>query len=1150
MSNFVHLHLHTEYSLLDGATRIKDLIKEAKEMGMKAVAITDHGSMFGVIDFYKEAKKHGINPVIGCEVYTAKRTMYDKDPVKDKKMGHLVLLAKNNEGYKNLIKLVSRGYTKGFYYKPRIDIDILRKHSEGLVCLSACIAGSVQTKLLNDDYEGAKKEALELENIFGKGNFYLEIQDHGIEEQKKINEFLFKLSGETNIPLVATNDVHYLKKSDADVHDVLICIQTGKTVDEEERMKFPSDEFYFKSEEEMRRLFPNHPEAIENTLKIANMCNVEFDFNTIHLPNYEVPEEYSKKEYLRKLCEDGLRQKYKHINDQLKDRLEYEVSTIENMGYVEYFLIVWDFIRYAKDNNIMVGPGRGSAAGSIVAYTLGITDIDPIKYGLIFERFLNPERVTMPDIDIDFCYERRQEVIDYVIRKYGKEKVAQIITFGTMAARAALRDVGRAINVPYAKVDSIAKEIPMQLGITIQKAIKINPKFKEIYDSDSEAKYLIDVALALEGMPRHASTHAAGVVISKEAIDEYVPLYMHNDAMSTQFTMTTLEELGLLKMDFLGLRNLTVIRDAKTLIEEKYNVKIDFSSMEYDDSKVYELISKGDTLGVFQLESSGMRQFMKDLKPDCFEDIIAGISLYRPGPMDSIPKYIEYKKNPSKIEYVHEKLEPILDVTYGCLVYQEQVMQVVRDLAGFSYGRSDLVRRAMGKKKMDVMEQERKHFIHGKLDEDGNVEIAGCVANGVGEVAANKIFDDMVEFAKYAFNKSHAAAYAVLGYETAYLKTYYPVEFMAALITSVMGNSDKVGEYIQDCRKKNIKILPPHINESYEKFTVEDGKIRFGLLAVKNVGSNVIEAIVNARKEKGKFISFNDFCDKIDITQINKRAIESLIRAGAFDNLDANRAQLLAVYEKAIESAQQDRKRNIQGQFSMFQSFDDVMKESINFSYPNLAEFPQKVLLSMEKEMVGLYVSGHPLSTYEEKIKEVTSSNILNLNNSIEYGKLDGKKVRLAGIIQGRQNKITRNNQIMSFLTLEDLTASMEVLVFPKVYSKYEELIYEDNIVIIDGRLNYKEDEEPKLIADKIRVLTNETIGSKKLYLKVSDKDDPKIEELKDVLRKYKGEDPVIIYMEKEKKSLRANKNLWISMKEELLIELRKLLGEESVKIR
>jgi len=1167
MRSFVHLHVHTEYSLLDGSARITELIESVKKMGMKAIAITDHGGMFGVIDFYKCAKKQGIKPIIGCEVYTANRTMYDKDPVKDKTPGHLVLLAKNRTGYKNMMKIVSLGYVDGFYYKPRIDSSVLEKYHEGIIALSACLAGSVQRHLMNQDYQTAKAEAVKLSEIFGEDHFYLELQDHGLEEQRLINEQLLKMNKETGIPLVATNDIHYLRKEDAEVHDILLCIQTGKTVEEKDRLKFPSNEFYLKSPEEMERIFPYALEALDNTIKIADVCNVEFDFNQIHLPNYDVPNNYEAKDYLRELCTKGLMERYGTAAEGLKERLEYELKTIEDMGYVEYFLIVWDFIRYAKENGIMVGPGRGSAAGSIVAYTLGITDIDPIKYNLIFERFLNPERVSMPDIDIDFCFERRQEVIDYVVRKYGKEKVAQIITFGTMAARAAIRDVGRAVNMPYAQVDTIAKQIPFQLGMTIDKALEMNKTLKEMYDTDEQARYLIDAARAVEGMPRHASTHAAGVVISKEAINEYVPLYMHDNGITTQFTMGTLEELGLLKMDFLGLRNLTVIRDALELIERNHGLKIDFSKMEYHEKEVYELISRGETLGVFQLESTGMRQFMKDLKPDCFEDIIAGISLFRPGPMDSIPKYIENKNHPDRVKYLHPKLEPILNVTYGCLVYQEQVMQVVRDLGGYSYGRSDLVRRAMGKKKMDVMEKERQYFIYGKVDEEGNIEIPGCVRNGVPEHSANQIYDDMIDFAKYAFNKSHAAAYAVLGYQTAYLKYHYPVEFMAALLTSIMGNSAKVAQYIQDCKKKNIAILSPSVNSSNAKFTVENEKIRFGLLAVKNVGLGVIEAIVKARAEKGKFTSFIDFCEKVEASELNKRAIESLIKAGAFDNLGANRAQLLAIYEKVLEGIQQDRRRNLNGQVSMFQSYDEILSDTVKEDIlPDVADFPPKIRLAMEKEVLGLYISGHPLAEFENEIKQISN---MNTGDFMEAGEEqngisveDGAFVRLAGMINHRLNKTTKNNHLMAFLTLEDLYGVAEVVVFPKIFDKYMNLLYEDNVVVVEGRLNVKEEEEPKIIADKISPLVKKAevtqpstvdkkIAPKKLYLKISkEKDYSKIiEHIKSVLGNWKGSVPVYLFLEEQNKKMQANKELWVMLSDDLIRELEDILGKDCVKV-
>ena len=951
---FTHLHVHTEYSLLDGAARIGDLVARAKELGMTSLAITDHGVMFGVIDFYRECKKQGIRPVIGCEVYTAARTLFDKDAERDKRMGHLVLLAKNNQGYKNLMKIVSEGYRHGFYYKPRIDKNVLRQYHEGLIALSACLAGEIPHRLLNGDYEGAKKEALEMLDIFGEGNFYLELQDQGLEEEARILPDMKRLHAETGIPFVATNDSHYVRQEDAVAQDILMCIQMGTTVDEENRMRFSNDQFYLKSEDEMRKIFASIPEACDNTEKIAQQCDVTFTFGELHLPDFQAPEGLTKPQYLRKLCEKGLAERYPEAEGEeladLQERLNYELSTIENMGYVEYFLIVWDFINYAKENHIMVGPGRGSAAGSIVAYTLRITDIDPIKYGLIFERFLNPERVSMPDIDIDFCYERRGEVIDYVTRKYGEDKVSQIITFGTMKAKQAVRDVGRVLNVSYPETDAIAKAIPFALKMTIDKALEMSPELKAKYEGDETTRKVIDMARAIEGMPRHASTHAAGVVISRDSIDEYVPLYLADKGLSTQFNMTTIEELGLLKMDFLGLRNLTIIRDALAMIEKDHGVKIDFSRMEYDDPKVYEIIAKGNTEGIFQLESGGMTQFMKNLKPDCFEDIVAGISLYRPGPMASIPTYIENKKHPHNIAYIHKSLEPILSVTYGCLVYQEQVMQIVRDLGGYSYGRSDLVRRAMSKKKMDVMLEEKEYFIHGKTDDDGNVEIAGCVRNGVPEDAAEEIFNQMVSFAEYAFNKSHAAAYAVLAYETGYLKVHYPAEFMAALMTSVTGDANSISKYMRNCQEMGIQVLPPDVNESDKKFSVTDGKIRFGLSGVKNVGDGVIEAIIEARETKGIPSDIFRFIENLDVHKINKKAIESLIKAGALDCFDPNRAAHIGIYESLIESAQSSAKKNIEGQLSLFQLAADTMEESnVVNRLPAVKNFEKSVLLAQEK---------------------------------------------------------------------------------------------------------------------------------------------------------------------------------------------------------
>ncbi|EQK44910.1 MULTISPECIES: DNA polymerase III subunit alpha [Paraclostridium] len=1157
--DFVHLHVHTEYSLLDGFSRIKNLVNRAKELNMSAVAITDHGCMFGAIDFFKVAKKEGIKPIIGCEVYTAPRGMKDKDPNFDKSQGHLILLAKDTTGYQNLIKLVSAAYVQGFYYKPRVDIDEIKKHSEGIIALSACLAGDVSQALMNRNYDKAKNIALKYKEIFGEENYYLEIQDHNLPEQKEVNRELIRLSKEIGVGLVATNDVHYVRKEDSKIHDILMCIQMGKTVNDPARMRFGSDEFYLKSREEMEEIFPEVQEALDNTSKIAQMCNVEFDFNTIHLPQYDVPDGYTPQEYLRMLCFKGLKERYKKPSQEILDRLEYELGVIEKMGYVEYFLITWDFINFARENSIMVGPGRGSAAGSIVSYTLYITDIDPIKYSLLFERFLNPERVSMPDIDIDFCYERREEVIDYVKRKYGEDHVAQIITFGTMGAKAAIRDVGRVLDVSYNKVDNIAKEIPFALGMTIDKALDTNPNLKKLYEEDSETKEIIDVSRKIEGMLRHASTHAAGVVISKKPIDEYVPLYKHQDAITTQFTMTTLEELGLLKMDFLGLRTLTVIRDALDLIEKNHNLKINFSKMEYDDPKVYELLSSGNTLGVFQLESAGMRSFMKQLKPDNFEDIVAGISLYRPGPMDSIPVYINNKNNPENVEYLHKKLKPIMEVTYGCLVYQEQVMQVVRDLGGYSYGRSDLVRRAMGKKKMDVMEKEREYFIHGKTDENGELEIAGCVRNGVPEDIGNKIFDDMIDFAKYAFNKSHAAAYGVLAYETAYLKAHYPVEFMAALITSVMGNTDKVVEYIRECNSLKIDVLKPDINKSFTKFSVEDKSIRFGLAAVKNVGVNVLNNIIKERESSGEFKDFNEFCKRLDSKDLNKRIIESLIKCGAFDEMGDNRASLLLGYEKLLESISMDRKKNLAGQVSLFDGFE--MDESINndiqsmYTLPHVKELEEKERLYLEKEVLGMYVSGHPLSQYKDEIKRNTTINNAELNeikdDYITYLNLNEREVTMGGIVINKTIRTTKRNDLMAIIELEDLFGVIEVIVFPQVLQKYNTIIQEDKIIYIDGRLSIKEDENAKLIAREIRDMNDSGNKDKPtLYLKINSIENKElVNDLISVVTKYPGENDIYIYAENIKQVYKWN-HIKVNINENLINELEHILPKTNIKVK
>lgn len=1183
--NFTHLHVHTEYSLLDGFSRVKTLVKRAKEKGMSAVAITDHGCMFGAIDFYKAAKAEGIKPIIGCEVYTAPRKLTDKDPNYDKHQGHLVLLAKDMTGYKNLIKIVSKSYVDGFYYKPRTDMDELKKHSQGLIALSACLAGDVPRAIMNGNYDKARKLAMEYRDIFGNGNYYLEIQDHGLPEQKQVNTEVVRLSRELNIPLVATNDVHYVDKDDAKIQDILMCLQMQKTIDDENRMKFPSDEFYLKSREEMEQLFPELEEALDNTNEIAERCNVEFEFNKYHLPRYDVPEGYTTNGYFRELCQKGLVERYgEDCPEEYKERLEYELNTIENMGYVEYFLIVWDFINFAKQNNIMVGPGRGSAAGSIVAYTLKITDIDPMKYSLLFERFLNPERVSMPDIDIDFCYERREEVIDYVKRKYGEDHVAQIITFGTMGAKIAIRDVARVLNVSYNKADQIAKEIPFELGMTIDKAMDSNPTLVELYESDAEAREVIDISKRLEGTLRHASTHAAGVVIARNPVDEYVPLYKHQDSITTQFTMTTLEELGLLKMDFLGLRTLTVIRDALDLIELNRDIKgytehIDFSKMEYDDDEVFETLSQGNTLGVFQLESSGMRNFMKQLKPNSFEDIVAGISLFRPGPMDSIPTYIENKNNPEKVTYINDKLRPILEVTYGCLVYQEQVMQVVRDLAGYSYGRSDLVRRAMSKKKMDVMEEERQYFIHGKFDDEGNIEIPGCIRNGISEEDANKIFDDMIDFARYAFNKSHAAAYGVLAYETAYLKVHYPVEFMAALMTSIMGNSDKVVEYIRECNAIGIPVNPPDINKSFSKFSVEGDSIRFGLAAVKNVGVNIIENIVKEREENGGFKDFVDFAKRLDTKDTNKRVVESLIKCGAFDQISENRATLMAGYESVLESISMDRKKNVQGQISLFDAFSAQVEEvpdmQLSTNLPVVREFSEKERLNMEKEVLGMYLSGHPLSEYKSELDRKTSINMKKINelkeNEKTFMKLHDREVIMGGMVIAKRIMTTKRNEIMAFITLEDLYGAIEVVVFPQTLKKFNILLNDDSIILIKGAISI-DDDEAKLIARDIKDINEEyRFNSEKISFDVRSNssksknrqmnvridtvgDEELLMKIFTITRKYPGRDRLVLLpkdqnIDMSKPIAYKVPGMYINADEELKKELGSLVGKLNIEI-
>ena len=1095
MSKFVHLHIHSEFSLLDGANRIKDLPVRAKELGMDSIAITDHGVMFGAIDFYKACKKEGVKPIIGCEVYVAPRSRTDKQPGIDNHYYHLILLAKNNEGYKNLSKLVSLSFVDGYYYKPRIDREILEKYHEGLICLSACLAGEVNQALLSGQNEKAEQVALWHKKVFGD-DYYIEIQNNGIKEQVLANQKLVQLARKLDIPLVATNDAHYLKREDAYNHEVLLCIQTGKRMSDEDRMKFDTDELYVKSPEEMAEYFKAFPDAIENTVKIAEQCNVEFEFGHTILPNYDVPPEYpTHYDFLKELCDKGLKKRYgENLSEEIQQRAEYELSIIKKMGYVDYYLIVWDFIHYAKTNGIPVGPGRGSGAGSILAYAIEITDIDPIKYGLLFERFLNPERISMPDFDVDFSDERRQEVIDYVARKYGHDHVSQIITFGTMAAKMVIRDVARVLDYPYAEADALAKMIPNEIHITIKKALEQNKELKDRYDTDEQTRKILDIAMGLEGMPRQASTHACGVVITKDPVDTYVPLYVRDGQINTQYIMTTLEELGLLKMDFLGLRNLTVIQNTIDMVKENHGIDVEFDQ-DMSDPKVYKLWQDGNTSGIFQFESQGMTNFMKELKPDCLEDLIAGVSLYRPGPMDQIPRYIRGKQNPGHNEYTHPSLEPILNVTYGCMVYQEQVMQIVRDLAGYSLGRADLVRRAMGKKKLDVMAKEREVFIHGQVDENGNVEVPGCVRNGIDEVSANKIFDEMSEFAKYAFNKSHAACYAVVSYRTAYLKAYYPAEFMAATLNSYLGNLDKAPQYIDECKRLGIQILKPDINKSFEKFTVEDGKIRFGLGAIKNVGTIPVENIVKERKEKGEYKSFTDFCERVSELQVNKKCVESLIKAGAFQEFEQTRATLLASFEAIIDTIQSGNKKGFNGQVSMFdigtkQEKEDMEKQKYKFE--EYEEMPEKEILSMEKEMLGIYISGHPLEKMKEQIIHSTNINSLDLSKIAEQADttnieentqqiqttkpkfVDGQKVKYAGIITSIKKKHTKNNKIMAFITIEDLYGTAEIIAFENAVINAGKSLIEENIVVVDGRLSIRDDQEPTIIANEIKDLGEE----------------------------------------------------------------------------
>ncbi len=1176
--SFVHLHVHTEYSLLDGACKIKNLVKAAHELGQPAIAITDHGCMYGVIDFYKAAKKEGIKPIIGCEVYVAPRKYTDKVAELDRENRHMVLLCENNIGYQNLIRLVSMAWIDGFYGKPRVDEELLEKYHEGIIALSACLAGEIPKALMRGNYELAKEKALKYKGIFGENNFFLELQDHGIPEQKRINPDIVRLSKDCGIPLVVTNDCHYIKREDKDVHKILLCIQTNHTIEDENSFEFPTDEFYLKSEEEMRELFPNLSEAYDNTAKIAERCIVEFEFGKTKLPRFDVPDGKDHIEYFRDECYKGLYRRYGENPDKsLIDRLEYELSVIIKMGYVDYYLIVNDYVSYAKRNGIPVGMGRGSGAGSLAAYCIGITGIDPIKYNLLFERFLNPERVSMPDFDVDFCKDRRQEVIDYVIRKYGSDHVAQIIAFGTMAARGAIRDVGRALAMSYAEVDSVAKLVPYDPKITIEKALAMSEELTKRYNDEPAVHKLIDMAVRLEGTPRHATTHAAGVVITDRPVSDYVPLSKNDEAVVTQYTMTTLDELGLLKMDFLGLRNLTVLDDAEKMIRN-HEPLFSINNIPDDDKKVFEMLSKGDSEGVFQFESSGMKNVLTQLKPENIEDLIAVISLYRPGPMDSIPKYIENRHNPQKVTYKHELLKPILDVTYGCIVYQEQVMQIFRSLAGYSLGRADIVRRAMSKKKADVMEHERKIFIEGLFREDGSVEVEGCIRRGVPRSTAEEIFSEMESFASYAFNKSHAACYAMISYQTAYLKCHYPCEYNAALLSSVLDNSSKVAVYIDDCMKHNIRVLPPHINESDIGFTVCGKNIRFGLMAIKNIGKGFITNIINERRN-GVYTSFYDFCNRVYNKDMNKRAVESLIKCGALDNLGANRRQMLYSLDGLLDSLARNHRDNLAGQLDLF-GMGEKSEEPV-YQLKDMGEFDENEKLKLEKEVIGLYLSGHPVAEYENASKALNADLINNIIESSSYY-TDGKRVRIIAIISDVKTKITKNNAAMAFAVLEDKFGSIEMLVFPKALMEYSTFIRVGKVILAECTVSVKEDEETKLLCNKVypapktdseisAFMSMSNSGSKSqknneqpytqksgknqsdksgLYLRFKNQECSEFIRAKQVLNIFDGSTPVYFYFEDSKKLLRVPRNMWVDLNDVMVKELKRRIGDKNVAIK
>ncbi len=1146
---FTHLHVHTEYSLLDGSSKISELLPRARELGMDSLAITDHGVMYGVIDFYKKAKEVGVKPILGCEIYVAPGSRFDREQSRgEDRYYHLVLLAENNQGYKNLMKIVTRGFTEGYYYKPRVDYEILERYHEGIIALSACLAGEIPNKILKEDYEGARAAARRMNELFGPGNFFLELQDHGLRQQTQVNSVIMRMSKELDIPLVVTNDVHYIKEEDAVPHDLLLCIQTGKLVTDEDRMRYEGGQFFLKSEEEMQKVFPYARKALENTHKIAERCNVEIVFGEQKVPKFDVPEGYDAFSYLKELCEEGLVKRYGDPPpEDLKERLAYELDTIRNMGYVDYFLIVWDFIRFAKSQGIAVGPGRGSAAGSIVSYCLKITDIDPIRYQLIFERFLNPERVSMPDIDIDFCYERRQEVIDYVYEKYGKDKVVQIITFGTMAARMAVRDVGRVMNIPYAQVDKVAKMIPMELGITIEKALNHNPELRQAYEADEVTKNLIDMSMRLEGLPRHTSIHAAGVVIGSEPLDEFVPLSRGADnVITTQFTMTTIEELGLLKMDFLGLRTLTVIQDAVRMVEKKTGQPLDINAIDYDDPEVYEMIGQAKTDGVFQLESAGMKSFMRELKPGNLEDIIAGISLYRPGPMDFIPKYIKGKNNRDSIRYSCPELEEILEPTYGCIVYQEQVMQIVMKLAGYTLGRSDLVRRAMSKKKADVMAKERANFVYGN-EEEG---VEGCIRRGIPEDVANHVFDEMIDFAKYAFNKSHAAAYAVVAYQTAWLRCHYPMEFMAALLTSVITNPKKITEYINTCRSMGIRILQPDINEGESGFSVSGDAIRYGLSAIKSLGKNVIDVMIEEREAHGRYKNLKDFMERLTSKEINKRTIENLIKSGALDSLGATRRQLMMVYAYVLDEVTREKKENVTGQMSLFDFFSEEEKKEYEIQYPDVGEFEMAQKLAFEKEVLGIYVSGHPLQDYMASMEKQITAKSTDFEPDEESGLAvvkDGRNYIVGGLISNVTVKLTKTNQNMAFVTLEDLYGTVEVILFPRDYQKYRDLLVMDTGVYVRGRASVSE-ENGKLVAET--VISMDAVPTE-IWIQVENIGcfQEKRDMLYNIIRRAPGDREIIIYSREEKAVKRLPSYENISGEAPVLEELQNLFGEKNIKL-